>query len=171
MENKIIVRKYEKNDLPAMIRIWNEVVEDGVAFPQEECLDEKTGAEFFAAQTYTAVAENMENGQVLGLYILHPNNVGRCGHICNASYAVSCGSRGLHIGEKLVKDCVAQGKVHGFRVLQFNAVVASNVHARHLYERVGFRQLGVIPGGFRLKNGEYEDICPYYIELINTVDK
>lgn len=89
MENKIIVRKYEEKDLSAMIRIWNEVVEDGVAFPQEECLDEKTGAEFFAAQTYTAVAENMENGQVLGLYILHPNNVGRCGHICNASYAVS----------------------------------------------------------------------------------
>ena len=159
MENKIIVRKYEEKDLPAMIRIWNEVVEDGVAFPQEECLDEKTGAEFFAAQTYTAVAENRENGQVLGLYILHPNNVGRYGN------------RGLHIGEKLVKDCVAQGKVHGFRVLQFNAVVAGNVHARHLYERVGFRQLGVIPGGFRLKNGEYEDICPYYIELINTVDK
>ena len=171
MENKIIVRKYEEKDLPAMIRIWNEVVEDGVAFPQEECLDEKTGAEFFAAQTYTAVAENRENGQVLGLYILHPNNVGRCGHICNASYAVSHGNHGLHIGEKLVKDCVAQGKVHGFRVLQFNAVVAGNVHARHLYERVGFRQLGVIPGGFRLKNGEYEDICPYYIELINTVDK
>ena len=72
MENKIIVRKYEEKDLSAMIRIWNEVVEDGVAFPQEECLDEKTGAEFFAAQTYTAVAENMENGQVLGLYILHP---------------------------------------------------------------------------------------------------
>lgn len=46
MENKIIVRKYEEKDLPAMIRIWNEVVEDGVAFPQEECLDEKTGAEF-----------------------------------------------------------------------------------------------------------------------------
>lgn len=33
MENKIIVRKYEEKDLPAMIRIWNEVVEDGVAFP------------------------------------------------------------------------------------------------------------------------------------------
>lgn len=53
----------------------------------------------------------------------------------------------------------------GFRVLQFNAVVVSNVHARHLYERIGFRQLGVMPGGFCLKNGEYEDICPYYIEL------
>ena len=46
MENKIIVRKYEEKDLPAMIRIWNEVVEDGVAFPQEECLDEKTARSF-----------------------------------------------------------------------------------------------------------------------------
>ena len=142
-----------------------------MAFPQEECLNEETGKAFFAEQTYTAAAVDEESENVYGLYILHPNNIGRCGHICNASYAVSRDSRGLHIGEKLVKDCVAQGKVHGFRVLQFNAVVAGNVHARHLYERVGFRQLGVIPGGFRLKNGEYEDICPYYIELINTVDK
>ena len=167
----VTVRKYEEKDLPDLIRIWNEVVEDGVAFPQEECLNEETGNAFFSEQTYTAAAVDAESGKVYGLYILHPNNIGRCGHICNASYAVSRDSRGLHIGEKLVKDCVAQGKVHGFRVLQFNAVVASNVHARHLYERVGFHQLGVITGGFRLKNWEYEDICPYYIELINTVDK
>ena len=162
MENKIIVRKYEEKDLSAMIRIWNEVVEDGVAFPQEECLDEKTGAEFFAAQTYTAVAENMENGQVLGLYILHPNNVGRCGHICNASYAVKKTVRGQHIGEKLVKHCIAQGKTCGFRVLQFNAVVKSNTGALALYKKLGFTQLGVIPGGFLNKDGEYEDIIPHY---------
>lgn len=161
---EIEVRAYRDADLSAMIRIWNEVVEDGVAFPQEQLLTEQTGREFFAGQTYTAVAADAA-GQVLGLYILHPNNVGRCGHICNASYAVSRDARGLHIGEKLVKDCLAQGKQHGFSVLQFNAVVATNVHARHLYERLGFRQLGVIPGGFRMKDGHYEDICPYYHEL------
>lgn len=71
----------------------------------------------------------MDTGRIYGMYILHPNNVGRCGHICNASYAVDRESRGLHIGEKLVSDCLAQGKAHGYRVLQFNAVVASNVHA------------------------------------------
>lgn len=86
------IRKYTENDLPAMISIWNEIVEDGIAFPQEDLLSEKTGAEFFDAQTYCGVAE--ENGTVYGLYILHPNNVGRCGHICNASYAVSSESRG-----------------------------------------------------------------------------
>ena len=157
------VRKYESKDLEAMVRIWNEVVMEGIAFPQEDCLDLETGALFFSSQSYTGVAEI--DGQILGLYILHPNNVGRCAHICNASYAVSSEARGQHIGEKLVVDCLKKGKELGFRVLQFNAVVESNVHARHLYERLGFQQLGTIPGGFRMKDGRYENICPYYHEL------
>lgn len=157
------IRKYTEKDLTAMIAIWNEVVEDGIAFPQEELLTEKTGAGFFGSQTYCGVAE--ENGTIYGLYILHPNNVGRCGHICNASYAVSKASRGKHIGELLVKDCLVQAKKCGYGVLQFNAVVESNIHARHLYERLGFVQLGTIPNGFRMKDGHFENICPYYHEL------
>ena len=157
------IRKYTENDLPAMISIWNEVVEEGIAFPQEEPLTAKSGADFFATQTYSAVAE--ENGTIYGLYILHPNHVGRCGHICNASYAVSSESRGKHIGDLLVKDCLVQAKKCGFGVLQFNAVVESNIHARHLYERLGFIQLGTIPKGFRMKDGHFGNICPYYHEL------
>ena len=80
-------------------------------------------------------------------------------------HAVSSDARGKHIGEQFVKDCLQKGKELGFRVLQFNAVVESNVHARHLYERLGFKQLGTIPGGFRMKDGHYENICPYYREL------
>ncbi|MCH5196871.1 MAG: GNAT family N-acetyltransferase [Oscillospiraceae bacterium] len=158
------VRSYEDKDLSQMIKIWNEVVEDGNAFPQEELLNEVTGAEFFASQTYCGVVED-ENSHICGLYILHPNNVGRCGHICNASYAVSTQNRGKHIGEKLVLDCIHQAKEHGFGILQFNAVVESNTHARHLYERLGFVELGTIPRGFRMKDGHYENICPYYYEL------
>ena len=162
---EIQVRPYREGDLPAMVGIWNEVVEDGVAFPQLDLLDKGSGREFFAGQTHCAVAEDPDSGRILGLYILHPNNVGRCGHIGNASYAVSRESRGLHIGEKLVLDSLAQGRAHGFRILQFNAVVRTNVHARHLYERLGFRQLGEIPGGFLMKDGHYEDICLYYHPL------
>ena len=161
----IVIRKYEEKDLSAMLGIWNEIVEAGNAFPQEELLNSDSGAEFFASQTYTGVAEDTVTGKIYGLYILHPNNIGRCGHICNASYAVRSDSRGLHIGEKLVLDCMEQGRVHGFTVLQFNAVVATNVHARHLYERLGFTQLGTIPKGFRMNDGSYEDICPYYHAL------
>ena len=161
----IIIRAYQNTDLPAMNQIWNEVVEDGVAFPQEDFLNAETGKAFFAEQTYTAVAEDTDTGNVLGLYILHPNNIGRCGHICNASYAVRREVRGEHIGEKLVLDCLAQAKVKGFRIMQFNAVVANNTHALHLYERIGFTRLGVIPHGFRMPDGHYEDIIPHYYVL------
>ncbi|MBQ6544205.1 MAG: GNAT family N-acetyltransferase [Lachnospiraceae bacterium] len=160
---KITVRQYKQEDLDDLIRIWNEVVEEGVAFPQEDYLDRQSGADFFASQTYPAAAE--VDGRVLGLYILHPNNVGRCGHICNASYAVSSEARGLGIGEKLVRDCLIKGKEFGFRILQFNAVVENNLRARRLYERLGFTPLGVIPAGFRMKDGHYENICPYYFVL------
>lgn len=158
----IQVRMYHEKDIPEMIRIWNEVVEDGVAFPQEDFLTEETGPAFFLEQTDCGVAEDTDTGKICGMYILHPNNIGRCGHLCNASYAVDSRFRGLHIGEKLVLHSLEQGKWRGFRVMQFNAVVSSNIHARHLYERVGFVPLGVIPGGFRMKDGHYEDICPYY---------
>ena len=159
----MVIRSYTLSDLPAMIAIWNEVVEDGIAFPQEDCMTIETGSDFFSSQSYAGVAEI--DGNIVGLYILHPNNVGRCGHICNASYAVSSACRGQHIGEKLVLDCLDKAKELGFRVLQFNAVVESNIHARHLYERLGFVQLGTIPGGFRMKDGHYENICPCYRAL------
>ena len=157
------IRGYSRRDIPAMVKIWNEVVEEGIAFPQIDLLDNETGKDFFDSQSYCAVAD--DNGKVVGLYILHPNNVGRCGHISNASYAVDSACRGKHIGEKLVLDCLEQAKNIGFKVLQFNAVVETNIHARHLYERLGFVQLGTIPNGFLMKDGTYQNICPYYHTL------
>ncbi len=163
--DSIEIRAFRNSDLPAMICIWNEIVEAGNAFPQEEPLDEETGAVFFKSQTYCAVAEDKALMEVVGLYILHPNSCGRCGHIANASYAVRLDQRGRHIGEKLVENCLAEAKRHCFSILQFNAVVATNLLARHLYERLGFHHLGTIPKGFRMKDGTYEDICLYYIPL------
>ena len=88
--------------------IGNSTSEERRAFPHEDFLDDVSGVEFFESQSYTRVVE--DDGKIVGLYILHPNNVGRCGHICNASYAVSSEFRGQHIGEKLVRDCMLKAK-------------------------------------------------------------
>lgn len=161
----IKVRQYTKEDITDANAIWNAVVREGVAFPQEEELDEVTGEEFFSSQSYTGIAYDEETGETVGLYILHPNNVGRCGHICNASYAVRSDLRGHHIGGFLVKDCIKKAKDLGYGVLQFNAVVATNEPALKLYKKLGFTQLGVIPKSFRMIDGHFEDIIPHYIEL------
>ena len=161
----IKVRPYETGDAKDTVMIWNQVVEEGVAFPQTELLTETTGDIFFKEQSFTGIAYDCEFGGIAGLYFLHPNNVGRCGHICNASYAVRADVRGRHIGELLVEHCIEKGKELGFRILQFNAVVSSNTHALRLYEKLGFVRLGIVPGGFLMKEGHYEDITLYYYVL------
>ncbi len=159
----IKVRQYAPSDAAAASAVWNEVVEEGNAFPQDEPLDEISGDEFFRSQSYTGVA--LDGGEIVGLYILHPNNVGRCGHICNASYAVRSDMRGKRIGAVLVKDCMEKARELGYGILQFNAVVATNTAALKLYKSLGFTPLGVIPKGFRMKDGSYEDIIPHYISF------
>lgn len=158
----IIIREYIENDLRHMMEIWNEVVDAGIAFPQIESLREDRAKLFFGEQTFTGVAENIDTGEILGLYILHPNNVGRCGHISNASYAVKSTARGQHVGEKLVRHSLDKAKKMKFKILQFNAVVKTNYNAIKLYDKLGFVNLGIIPKGFLMKDGSYEDIIIFY---------
>ena len=158
----IRVEAYTEADIPEMTRIWNQVVEEGNAFPQAQGLSREEAARFFAAQSFTGVARR--DGRMVGMYILHPNNVGRCGHLCNASYAVAREARGQGAGEAMVRHCMEQGRRLGFRVLQFNAVVAGNTGAIRLYEKLGFVRLGTVPGGFRSDSG-YEDIVLFYHTL------
>lgn len=143
--------------------IWNKVVEEANAFPQTENLILEEAKEFFASQSFTGAA--VDGSEVVGIYILHPNNIGRCSHLANASFAVKKGCRGRNIGEKLVRHCMKQGGKLGYKILQFNAVLSINTAAIHLYEKIGFHRLGTVPNGYLLGTGRYTDIVLYYIEL------
>ena len=165
MLETVLLKNYQSEYAAGAVELWNTIVSAGRAFPQDEELSVESGNCFFQSQTYTGLALEKATGKVVGLYILHPNNVGRCGHICNASYAVLPECRGQHIGEMLVKDCMQQARNAGYKILQFNAVVASNQTALNLYKKLGFTQLGVIPQGFRNIDNVYEDIIPHYITL------
>lgn len=161
MSKRAVIRPVEKQDLARICEIWNEVVLAANAFPGDETLDQAQMEQFLKGQTLACCAE--ENGEILGVYILHPNNIGRCGHIANASYAVSSSARGKGIGEQMVRHCLKQLAPHGFTGLQFNAVVKSNKAAIALYQKLGFEKIGIIPGGYRSENG-YEDILIFFHE-------
>ena len=160
----MILREYTAADLAACTKIWNEIVEEGVAFAMDAPISESGMAAFLAAQSRVACAE--EQGKVLGFYILHPVDIGRRAHIANASYAVSAAARGKGVGRKLVTDCIASAKELGFHGLQFNAVAKRNHAAIALYEKLGFRTVGEIPGGFHRKDGSYDDLVLFFLPLL-----
>ena len=161
--SEISVSGYAAEDIPRMREIWNQVVGEGDALPQEEGLTPEGAEGFFAGQDHVGIAKI--DGEAVGLYILHPNGVGRCGHMSNASYAVDAAARGQGVGELLVRDCIEQARARGYRLLVFNAVVRENFRARALYEKLGFKEAGRIPGGFRTDGPAYHDIHVYYLEL------
>ena len=72
----IVIREYQTKDVTAAITIWNQIVEDGVAFPQEENLTEETGDAFFKELTYTGIAVNTDNNEIVGLYFRHIDECG-----------------------------------------------------------------------------------------------
>ncbi len=160
---EVTITELKEEDLNTALAIWNEVVREANAFPQTEEMKRDEGLEFFASQSFTGTAKL--DDKVAGIYILHPNNVGRCAHIANASYAVDKKIRGKHIGRELVKHSLKKARELDFKILQFNAVVRSNKGAIHLYESLGFKKLGVIPKGYLKDDGNYEDIISYIYEL------
>ena len=105
------IRPYEEKGLPAMTAIRNEVVAAGVAFPQTEPLTLRKPAPSSLPQARSAIAET-DSGEVAGLCILHPNHIGRCGHIANSPYAVSSARQ----GEARIRDCLHADWDCGFRL-------------------------------------------------------
>lgn len=152
----ITYQTYRKKDVPEMTRIWNDILNDGAAFPGETLLSETDFEQMLAEQS--AVTCLMVEGELAGYYILHPNNIGRCSHVANASYCMDKAFRGQGLAVDLVAQSLKEAKALGFSGMQFNAVVAQNHAAIHTYQKHGFTIVGTIPKGFRLKDGSYSDM-------------
>ena len=158
------LRSYRTEDILELTKLWNQIVEDGCYFPQDQPFTPIEAAEFFAEQTDVVCA--FEETQLAGFYILHPNLTGRCSHVANASYGVAEGQRGKGIGRLLVEHSLQNARERGFSGFQFNAVVASNLAAIRLYKDLGFREVGKIQGGYRQKDGRLVDMIIFYQQLL-----
>ena len=160
---KIICTPYTSDNKAQVTAIWNDIVRDANAFPQEVPFTEEEGDAFFRSQTATAVAYAGE--EIAGFYILHDNNVGRCSHTANASYGVAKKFRGCGVGKVLVSDSLMKAKECGYCGLQYNAVVKSNYGAITLYLKLGFNIIGTVPNGYRRADGTFEDLLIFHKSL------
>lgn len=161
----IIFKAYQSENIPLMTQLWNNVIKEGTAFPGEETFTTADFQQFLSEQT--AVTCIFYDNVLTGFGIIHPNNIGHCRHIANASYLINPKFRGKGIFSKLVSQSLEDAKKAGFRGMQFNAVVVSNLPAFHTYIKNGFEVIGTIRDGFQLKNDTYTDIFIMYRSLVD----
>ena len=88
-------------------------------------------------------------GQVVGGYMLRPNQPGLGNHVANAGYMVGSNWRGRGFASQMCEHSLSVAKEAGFLAMQFNFVVSTNEGAVRLWERHGFQVVGRVPKAFR----------------------
>jgi ribosomal protein S18 acetylase RimI-like enzyme len=96
-------------------------------------------------------------GDVRGSYYLKANGEGPSGHICNCGYMVKAAFQGQGIAKRLCEHSQAIAKELGFKAMQFNSVVSSNMAAVHLWKTLGYQIIGTIPKGYQHRQLGYVD--------------
>ena len=151
------IRSATDSDRDAIWNIFHEVVAAGDTYafdpgmPREEAL-----AYWFGAATHTYIAEN--DRRVVGTYILRANQPGLGSHVANAAFMVAKDTRRLGVGRKMVEHSLSEARQLGFRAMQFNFVVSTNASAIHLWQQLGFKIVGTLPGAFRHPELGYVDV-------------
>ncbi|MDB5764809.1 MAG: histone acetyltransferase and related acetyltransferase [Herminiimonas sp.] len=97
------------------------------------------------ARVFVAV----DGADVIGCYVLKPNQPGRGDHVANAGYMVAPQARGRGVAGVLCEHSMRMARQSGFIAMQFNYVVSSNEVAVRLWQKHGFEIIGRVPKAFR----------------------
>jgi ribosomal protein S18 acetylase RimI-like enzyme len=160
------------SDRDAVWKILSEVIAAGETYPIDpKASREDALAYWFQHGAHVFVGHN--NGEIVSSYTLRPNQCGAGGHVANAGFIVAGNSRGHGAGRAMGEHCLKEARRLGFRAMQFNFVVATNEGAVKLWQDLGMRIVGTLPGAFRHPERGYVDVYVMYQELLpaNDADK
>ena len=167
----VTIRPATDFDRDAIWEIFHEVIAAGETYPIEKDFSrEEALAYWFQTHAHVYVAEldglnpssSKSPRRVVGSYTIHPNQSGAGAHVANAAFIVAKSSRGHGIGHVMGEHCLNQARELGFRAMQFNYVVSTNVSAVKLWQELGMKIVGTLPGAFRHPEKGFVDVYVMY---------
>ncbi|MGQ3673708.1 GNAT family N-acetyltransferase [Xanthobacter sp. TB0136] len=166
----MLIRPARAEDCDAIWCILAPVIRAGESYPlprdmgRDDALAYWLGAE---NEVFVAQDEEQAASPVLGTYYLRPNQPrgGGGGHVCNCGFMVGAQAGGRGIGRRMCQHALAQARARGYRAMQFNLVVSTNVQAVKLWQACGFETAGRLPRAFLHPQRGYVDALVMYQEL------
>ena len=142
------IREIAPDEFDLAWPIFRDVIAAGDTYSYPPDLDrEQARAMWTTPPSRCFIAQ--DGDQVLGVYMLRPNQPGLGDHVANAGYMVAPAARGRGIASAMCDHSLEQARRLGYTAMQFNYVVASNEGAVRLWQRHGFAVVGRVPGAFR----------------------
>jgi L-amino acid N-acyltransferase YncA len=160
----LTIREANDGDRDAIWEIFRATVAPGDVFVYDpKTPREEAEAYWFAKGTRSYVAE--QEGKIIGSYILRSNRPGLGDHVANAGFMVAPVARGLGVGRAMGEHALDEARRLGYRAMQFNFVISTNESAVHLWQQLGFRIVGTLPGAFRHSRKGFVDAYVMYRSL------
>jgi RimJ/RimL family protein N-acetyltransferase len=157
------------SDLPLLAKLYDRIVEEGTSYPHDRRLSQDEFEDYWVKGKSTVVAyerPRKREPELLGAFYLKPNWPGRGRHVANAGFIVAPEWRNRGLGWLLGALMLDYAKQLGYRGVLFNLVFSENQVARHLWEKLGFRALGVVPEAVRKNDATYQDAHIMFRSLI-----
>jgi L-amino acid N-acyltransferase YncA len=143
------IRPATEADWPELWPIFAAIVAEGETYAYPEDLTPEQACELWLERPPGLTVVLEEDGRILGTAKMGPNRPARGDHVGTASFMVDPAASGRGVGRALATYVVDWHRREGYAGIQFNAVVETNAAAVHLWESVGFRIIGTVPGAFR----------------------
>jgi ribosomal protein S18 acetylase RimI-like enzyme len=119
-------------------------------------------------QPGNAVFVAVAGEHVVGTYFLKANQKGPGEHVANCGYVTAPWAEGRGIARAMARHSLAEARRRGFRAMQFNCVVATNVRAVRAWEALGFAVVGRLPGAFRHPREGFVDALVMFRSLADV---
>lgn len=143
----MLIRKADPRDRVAIAAIILPVIRAGETYTLDADMSEDNALAYWLSQDKeTFVAE--DSGEIVGTYYIRPNQAGGGRHVANCGYMTSARAAGRGIARQMCEHSLTHARATGYRAMQFNFVVSTNVRAIGLWQKLGFEIVGRLPGAF-----------------------
>jgi L-amino acid N-acyltransferase YncA len=157
---KVTLRTPKWSDLDELLSLINSLVKEGAEIGRDTEISRDAELEWLAKtlvgverdEVFFLVAETA--GKVIASSSFRARG-GYAEHVADLGIVVKKGYRDIGVGIGMMTALVERARKLGLEMLALT-VFASNKRAMHIYEKVGFVQVGRIPKAF-LKDDEYVD--------------
>ncbi|MGL4576737.1 MAG: GNAT family N-acetyltransferase [Burkholderiaceae bacterium] len=160
------IRPFESADWPQLWQILHSVFVTGDTYAFSPNSTEAQIRTAWIDTPQATFVSTSDTGALTGTYILKPNQPGLGSHVCNCGYVVAQSARGQGIAALLCEHSQDTARALGYRAMQFNLVVSTNEVAVRLWQKLGFRIVGTLPGAFNHSSKGFVDAYVMHKNLV-----
>ncbi|MFD1034917.1 GNAT family N-acetyltransferase [Sphingomonas hankookensis] len=134
-------------DAAAIVDLLLPIVRAGETYALDRDLSPEQILAFWTAPDHAVFVAEID-GAVVGSYFCRANKAGGGRHVANCGYAVAAPASRRGVARAMAAHSLDHARAAGFRAMQYNFVIATNVRAVRLWLSLGFEEVGRLPGAF-----------------------